>query len=306
MREDLLKRFVASYAVGRDKKKDAKFKTAFNRYKKYTDSIYKKCSFKNLVINDIEDIANIASKKNNAALMMALDGVIGDIGINYDRNINAISSYRLHPDRTYLEQSRHELKVGKFGDGYLDQIILWERKNPSKFKELQDIMKSLKLLNSIELHRIEGGRYEVLVSTTANGTKNSIIDVGFGVSQFLPIIVADLQLTANSTLFVAEPEIHLHPNVQAEFGDYLVKQINTNNKNYVIETHSEYFLNRVRLAIVKGDLKEENLSVYYLENSGSDVKAHNLKFNKSGGIDNAPDGFFETYMMDLKEIAFNI
>ncbi len=122
----------------------------------------------------------------------------------------------------------------------------------------------------------------------------------------MPIIVADCQLPNESTLMIAEPEIHLHPNVQSNFGDYLVKQVKNKKKRYIIETHSEYLLNRVRLAVVKNEIEPEDVAIYFLENDGKDVKTHRLIFNKDGSISNAPNSFFETYMMDLKDIAFNV
>jgi predicted ATPase len=255
----------------------------------------------------IESLVVESEKKNNMSLNYAISALINMMWEDYADLINAISSFRHHPDRTYLEQSKDKLKVDKFGEGYLDQIILWEKNKSPKFKELQRIMKDdLSLLNSLKTNRqMGGGRYEVLVKTKENGIETSLFDVGFGINQFLPIIVADLQLPEGSTLFVAEPEIHLHPNVQAKFGDYLVTQIEKSKKNYVIETHSEYFLNRIRLAIVKGTLKEADLSVYYLENKGTDTEMYKLKFGKQGQIENAPDSFFDTYMMDLKNIAFS-
>ena len=169
----------------------------------------------------------------------------------FDDNINYISSFRLFPERTYYETSKKDLKVGKFGENYEDQIIAWETKRSPEYKELVNILKDLGLLHEIKSKRLDGGRFEILIRTKANGVWSSLSDVGFGISQFLPIIVADLQLGNRSTLFIAQPEIHLHPKVQAQFGDYIVNRITQKNKRYIIETHSEYLINRLRLAIAK-------------------------------------------------------
>lgn len=224
---------------------------------------------------------------------------------DFDKQINYISSFRLYPDRTYLEKNKPNLKVEKFGDGYLDQIIQWETKKAPEFDELLRIMKELALLESIKSKRMDGGRFEILVKTKKGGLYASLSDVGFGISQFLPIIVADLQLPNNSYLFIAQPEIHLHPSVQSAFGDYISRQIKSTNKKYIIETHSEYLINRIRLAIVREELKESNLNVYFLENSPEDSKIHPITFTKKGQIKNAPKDFFKTYMMDVMEIAIN-
>ena len=97
-----------------------------------------------------------------------------------------------------------------------------------------------------------------------------------------------MQLGEKSTLLIAQPEIHLHPKVQAQFGDYLVTRVKEDKKNYVIETHSEYLMNRLRLAVVKGEIQEKDIAVFYLENDGKKAKKYELVFNKNGQIKGAP------------------
>ena len=223
----------------------------------------------------------------------------------YDSHLNFISSFRLHPDRSYLETSKTNLKVSNDGKGYLDQIIAWETKEPEKIKELTQILNDLNLLNDIKSKRTEGGKYDILIKIKENGIFTSLYDVGFGISQFLPIIVADLQLKKSSTLFVAQPEIHLHPSVQSSFGDYLLNQIKNSSKKYVVETHSEYLLNKIRLGIVKGEIDENDVNVLFIDNQGTEAVIHKIEFNKQGQVLNAPENFFQTYMMDIMEIAIN-
>ena len=223
----------------------------------------------------------------------------------YTPKINYIGAFRLDPQRTYLEKNRKDEKVGKSGDGYLEQILSWQTYESDKFEILISEMRNLHLLEDVNTERLDGGRYEVKVKTKGNEILSSLSDVGYGISQFLPIMVADLQLPDNSQLFLSQPEIHLHPSVQSSFGDYLVRQINKSDKRYVVETHSEYLLNKLRLAIVKGELKQEDISVYYLENNGVDTSVHKIQFEKNGQINGAPSSFFETYMTDSMEIVLN-
>ncbi|MGE5343196.1 MAG: DUF3696 domain-containing protein [Candidatus Omnitrophota bacterium] len=222
-----------------------------------------------------------------------------------ESKINFINSFRLFPDRTQYETPKTDLKVGKFGEDYINQIIFWETNEPDKYKELLEIMKSLSLLEDIRAKRFEGGRFDLAVKVNNKSVLASLSDVGFGISQFLPIIVADLQLGKGSTLLVAQPEIHLHPSVQADFGDYMVGQVKNSDKNYIIETHSEYLLNRLRLAIVKKEISPEDVKVYFLKNDGESSQFHCLEFTTDGQILNAPEDFFKTYMMDVMNIALN-
>ena len=218
---------------------------------------------------------------------------------------NYIGSFRLSPERTYYQKAKAQEKVGVNGEGYIDQIIEWEETNPEKFEELNEIMADLELIQSIQSEKMKGGRFELTVKTKENSSSASLTDVGFGISQFLPLIVADLQLRDNSCLTLSQPEIHLHPKIQALFGNYLAKQINKSSKQYIVETHSEYLLNRIRLLLVKGELKPEEVRIYYFENDGIKSVVHNVEFTTDGQIVGAPDGFFDTYGLDVMDIALN-
>ncbi len=254
--------------------------------------------------NTLEDLENTIKTKGN----FYLDNIITSLKrtfTSYDDKLNYISSFRLYPERTYYETSKFDLKVGKFGENYEDQIIAWETQKSPKYKELLKIMNNLGLFYEIKTRRLDGGRYEILIRNKSNGIWSSISDVGFGISQFLPIIVADIQLGKGSTLFIAQPEIHLHPSVQAQFADYIIERITKDNKRYIIETHSEYLINRLRLAIAEEKIDENVIQTYYIENDGGKSIKYDLKFLKNGQIQNAPNGFFETYMLDVMNIAIS-
>lgn len=260
---------------------------------------------KNLKIDEVSfGNKNFLIEKGGVKLQQIFD-TISKLFLTFDDSINFISSFRLHPDRGYLETSKIDLKVNNDGKGYLDQIMNWETKKSKKLNELINILKELNLLYEIKPKRTEGGKYDLLIKTKKDGIFTSLYDVGFGISQFLPIVVSDLQLPKYSTLFIAQPEIHLHPSVQSSFGDYLVKQIKENSKKYVIETHSEYLINKIRLAIVKGEIREDEVKVIFVDNQLNESITHKIIFNKQGQILNAPENFFKTYMMDVMEIAIN-
>lgn len=217
--------------------------------------------------------------------------------------ITFISPFRHHPERTYYQKGGQTKRVDKFGDGYVDQILNWQYDTHEKFNQLKKVLRNLKIINSLRISKLSGGRYQLSIKTSGNKSYVNLVDTGFGVSQFLPVIVADIQLPISSLLILAEPEIHLHPNVQAKFGDYLVDSIKSYQKNYLIETHSEYLLNRIRLKIVRGDLDPNDVGIYHFEKIGETSLIHKLVFEKDGTITGAPKDFFETYLMDTMNIA---
>ncbi len=221
----------------------------------------------------------------------------------YRRSVNYISSFRLVPDRTHYRKAGATHTIGKYGDHYIDQILEWETEDPERLRRLIEIMKSLNLFTSIRSRKIQGGRFEILVKIPTTRVLCHLSDVGFGVSQFLPIVVTDLQLPDNSTLYLSQPEIHLHPSVQANLANYLIDDKQGKNKRYVVETHSEYFLNRLRYLIVNGSLSPKDVNVMYFRNTVSGTESYNVKFTTDGRIEGAPEDFFKTYMIDVMNIA---
>src|ERR1017187_3101984 len=213
----------------------------------------------------------------------------------FDENFNFVSSFRLSPERTYYQKTKAALKVDKFGDNAIDQILEWENSKSTKQTALMKALRRLELANELRSRKYSGGRFDIRVVPADSNLPSSLCDVGFGVSQFLPILVADLQLGKGSTLMVSQPEIHLHPSIQANLADYFCDQTSEHGKRYILETHSESLINRFRLLVTKGKLKEEDVSVYYLGWKAGKPTPHRITFKKNGQISGAPKDFFSTY-----------
>lgn len=222
---------------------------------------------------------------------------------DFGKDFNYIGSFRQPPERTYYQKAKAQRKIDTDGGSYIDQIIEWEETDPERLTELNGIMKELELFSEIQSNKLKGGRFELSIKTSPKSSFVPLTDVGFGISQFLPVIVADLQLTDESCLAVSQPEIHLHPKIQAQFGNYLANQIKRTKKQYIVETHSEYLLNRIRLLLVTSELKPEDVRVLYFENDGVKSTVHNVEFTTKGAVKGAPQGFFDTYEMDIMDIA---
>ena len=256
------------------------------------------------IMDSVEDVLSEIMEKGNFTLQR-IYGKIADDLEKLATQSGFISSFRLFPERTYYDKSENDLTVGRFGESFEDQIIDWKTRKSAKYDELLRVLKEMSLVEDINPNRMTGGRYELLVKTNKKGPYSSISDVGFGISQFLPIVVADLQLGSGSTLYVAQPEIHLHPAVQARFGNYLVDQVSANANKYVLETHSEYLINRLRKLIIEGKVKEDQVKCFHVRNVGEYSRIYPISFLKNGEIKGAPKDFFETYMLDVMDIALN-
>ena len=94
-----------------------------------------------------------------------------------------------------------------------------------------------------------------------------------------------------------QPEVHLHPKAQAELASLLIQSAKTNN-SFLIETHSDYILDRVRIEIRKGNISHNHMSLIYLESTKNGVQAHNILFDKQGNLIKVPTGYRDFFIKE--------
>lgn len=182
------------------------------------------------------------------------------------------------------------------------------RKHGVAFDKLvADWLKKLGLLASFDARRIAANRkeYEVRVRTPNSTKEVDLPDVGFGISQVLPVVVESFYVPPYSTVIIEQPELHLHPKVQAELADLFIDAIHSRQDGsdrsvqFVIESHSEHFLQRLQLRIAEGEIKPEEVAIYFCEAGQNGSSLNELDINLLGEISNWPADFFGDPMKDL-------
>jgi len=173
------------------------------------------------------------------------------------------------------------------------------------FGDLYDVLNDIKIL---EPQISEIGELVLLDKRT--GTVVSHRDVGIGVSQVLPVLVS-AYANKNSVITIEQPEIHLHPALQAELGDVFIESALGENKNtFLIETHSEHLILRLLRRIREtngGDLEEglipiypHNIAVIYAQPTSGGTILKELHVTEEGEFaDKWPDGFFTERAKEL-------
>jgi predicted ATPase len=131
------------------------------------------------------------------------------------------------------------------------------------------------------------------------GPEVLITDVGFGVSQILPVIVLCFYAPEGSTIVLEQPEIHLHPSVQAGLADVLIDATRRRNVQLVIESHSEHFLRRLQRRVAEESLTADEVALYFCTNEHSGSKIDALPVDLFGNITNWPHDFFGDLMGEL-------
>lgn len=155
-----------------------------------------------------------------------------------------------------------------------------------------------------DLENLTTFREELLFRDKRNDTLVHHRDMGLGVTQILPIIALSM-LLERQTIGVEQPELHLHPKIQAEIADDLIRSCKENGNEFLIETHSEHILlrimKRMRYAAADKqdrdtslDLTPDDVCVIYVDNNGKNTTLKELKLSKDGTLlDYWPDGFFD-------------
>lgn len=214
-----------------------------------------------------------------------------------------IGPLREYPERIYTFSGNTGTQVGKSGKMVPDILF----KNPELLQRVNDRLKSFDLKYEFKVAKFTNAEtgemsdiFALQLVDEYTGVNVSLQDVGFGISQVLPIIVQSM-LSRNTTLLIEQPEIHIHPRLQAELGSLLAECIKSPiNNQFIIETHSEHLILRLQKLIRKGELKPEDISVIYVDRGAEGSKCLSLRLDKDGDfIDEWPDGFFEE---DFNEI----
>ena len=150
------------------------------------------------------------------------------------------------------------------------------------------------------------------IKVTQNNLLLDIPDVGFGISQVLPILVEGMMAPPSSTIIMEQPEIHLHPKMQAELADLFIDilQLQTKRKSsikkyLIIETHSEYIIKRIRRRIAEGVISPKHVAIYFVNPRNKEhpdtAEIQLAPISKDGTIE-WPEDFYMTELED--EMAF--
>ena len=156
-----------------------------------------------------------------------------------------------------------------------------------------------------QLAGIEGGPFQLQVRKFGKrgrkGPKRNLIDVGFGVGQVLPALAALFRADGPPMFLLQQPELHLHPSAQAALGSLFCRTAEA-GRQLIVETHSEYIVDRIRMDLRDRHttLTPDDVSILFFERSDRDVRIHSLRFDEQGNIVGAPDGYGQFFMDEVR------
>ena len=216
----------------------------------------------------------------------------------------ASAPVRSKPRRTYDPTDRERNAEGEHIPSYFARISIGSKEEWTGLQRaLETFGKEAGLFDQISvkpLGKKEIEPFQVQIRKFGNKSKGpprNLLDVGYGISQVLPVITELLRKDRAPLLLLQQPEVHLHPSAQAALGT-LFCMVAGPNCQLIVETHSDHLLDRVRMDVRDRTtkLKPEDVSILYFEREDLDVHIHSLRLDKEGNVLDAPPGYRRFFM----------
>ena len=223
---------------------------------------------------------------------------------------------REYPQREYRWSGASPVDVGPRGEHSVDAILAATLRNERmnleprwklmKFQEMIAYwLKELELIHSFEIKEIaqSSNLYHARVRASKSSPVTMLTDVGFGVSQVLPVLVLLYYIPEGSVALMEQPELHLHPSVQSKLADVILAVTKRRNIQVIVESHSEHLLRRFQRRAAEGGASSSDLKLYFVSNYRGVAKLDDLVLNEFGEIENWPNNFFGDEMGEIAAIS---
>ena len=212
---------------------------------------------------------------------------------------------REYPKRQYSWAGAQPADMGRRGERVVDALLASResgvtlsrgrgRRRQTVEERVAEWLKDLGMIDSFQVRPItRGGHlFQVWVRRDPRAAEVLITDVGFGVSQILPVITLCYYAPEGSTILLEQPEIHLHPRVQAGLADVLVDAMKTRNIQVILESHSEHLLRRLQRRVAEEKIQADQAALYFCSTERGESRLTLLDLDMFGNIRNWPRDFF--------------
>lgn len=217
-----------------------------------------------------------------------------DFALKLD-SFSCLNPVEYHPERFMMKRDMHKHNsVTDYQAAMMGLRQVFEREKVKK--EFLNMVKQMGLAEDVEIDETSTSPV-VSLKTTIGGLKSNVVDVGYGVSLQIPMLMHLIYMKYNNpdaNIIFEQPEIHLHPALQAKFIEVLCKFGGKKN-SFFIETHSEHMLRKLQTLVKKGIIKKEEVSVYYFKNEKGAFKVTPHTIDENGFVEpEFPKEFYDT------------
>lgn len=234
-------------------------------------------------------------REGDGFTMAMTNAIIGDVSKEFQDKLTTISylgPLRIHPARLYAPKGDHSGSVGKSGENAARLIY---EKSPDIGEAINDWFKQFEIPYKLTAEDIGNEVTGSVISLQLEDLRTKVIvgpsDVGFGIGQLLPILVEGV-VRKDSTICVEQPEIHLHPRLQAHLANFMIET--SKHNQWIVETHSESLILRIQKKIKEKAIDPNHVSIIYVEATPAGSRVLEIPMDRDGDfMVDWPDGFFD-------------
>ena len=242
------------------------------------------------------------SEENLGPLLLAFEELFS--------HVYYLGPTRVDPQRRYNWSGEHPRHIRQWGNQTIAALLSARVRKLKTLHKAEDLpieervsywLQEMELAHSFSLDWTSQGskKYEVRIQKSPASPAVTLVDMGYGLGQFLPVLVLCYYAPEGSTLILEQPGIHLHPKVQSQLADLLIEVITERNLQILIESHSEHLLNRLQRRIAEEKIGVDKTALYFCRNEEGISEIDRLEMDEFGNIANWPENFFGDEMGDL-------
>ena len=221
--------------------------------------------------------------------------------------VRYLGPLRARPDRRYIWSGTAPDDMGVAGENVVAALLasrargrvikydprprIWKR---TVERQIAACLQQMQLIHDFKVVELGDGTgvFAVHVRQSPKSPWTALPDVGFGISQILPVLVLCFYAPEGATVVLEQPELHLHPSAQAALGDVLLDAARIRKIQILLESHSEHLLLRLQRRIAEERVEPDRIALYFCDIRDGDSTATRLELDEYGTISNWPEQFF--------------
>lgn len=221
------------------------------------------------------------------------------------RRIIHVPGLRGNPERVYHRTATGPDFPGTFEHYVATIVALWQEKKEIRLESLEMMLEDLGLTWKISAEGVNDTQIELKVGRLPKARRRgggedlvNLADVGFGVSQVLPVLVALLVAEPGQLVYLEQPELHLHPRAQYALAEILAKTAKRGVK-LVVETHSELLLLKVQTLVAEGNIESDLVKLHWFSRDSEDgaTSIQSADLDENGAFGDWPQDFGDVELM---------
>jgi hypothetical protein len=224
----------------------------------------------------------------------AFDGLIYSDFDLLVRGVIHVPGFRGNPERAYKTTAVGKSFPGTFDNYSASVIAAWHQDSPEGLRGLNADLDFLGITSQVKARVLDGSQAELLVSRLQGKSDFvNVADVGFGVSQVIPVVVALRAAELGQLVYIEQPELHLHPRAQQKMAFILMEAVRRGVR-VIVETHSSVLLLAVQALIAEGRLSPELVKLHWFQRDKRGVtQVHSTDLDENGAYGDWPEDFGE-------------